>query len=63
MRARFAMNRACIVLPVSSMLKQAIEDYGIKARFHIVPNVVNSNIFYPLPEKAEDNCHKKIKVI
>ncbi len=45
--ARFAMNRAKILLPVSRNLKEAIESYGIKNRFQVIPNVINTEIFYP----------------
>jgi len=46
-RSRFAMNRAKILLPVSQDLKEAIELYGIKNRFQVIPNVINTEIFYP----------------
>ena len=50
-KARFVMNRAQIVLPVSNALKEAIETYGIKNKFQIVPNVVNTEIFRPLSSR------------
>ena len=46
-KARFAMNGAKILLPVSQDLKKAIESYGIKNRFQIVPNVINIEMFCP----------------
>jgi len=46
-RARFAMNRAKILLPVSQNLKEAIESYGIKNRFQVIPNVINTEMFHP----------------
>lgn len=49
LKARFAFQRANIVLPVSRALQQGIEAYGIKAHFTIVPNVVDTNIFHPGP--------------
>jgi glycosyltransferase involved in cell wall biosynthesis len=45
-KARFAFNRVDSVLPVSKSLQRAIGEYGIKARFQIVPNVVDVNLFY-----------------
>ena len=51
MEARFAMNRAEIVLPDSDNLRKSIESYGIKNRFKIVPNVVNNEIFHPPPSQ------------
>ena len=47
LKARFAMNRAKIILPVSKDLEGAIKYYGIRNRFRVVPNVVNTEIFYP----------------
>lgn len=47
LRARFAMNRAKILLPVSQNLKEAIESYGIKNRFQVIPNVINTEMFHP----------------
>jgi L-malate glycosyltransferase len=46
-KARFAFNRADMVLLVSKSLQRAIEGYGIEARFHVVQNVVDINLFYP----------------
>ena len=46
-KARFAMNRAQILLPVSQDLKESIKSYGIKNRFQVIPNVVNTEVFYP----------------
>ena len=57
--ARFAMNRAEIILPVSESLKKAIENYGIKNKFQVVPNVVNTGMFYPLPNGAKRNDETK----
>lgn len=37
-KARFAMNRAEMVLPVSDNLRKHIEYYGVKNRFLVVPN-------------------------
>jgi len=48
LKARFAMNEAKIVLPVSNALKEAIEDYGIKSVFRVIPNAVNTEVFYPM---------------
>ena len=45
--ARFAMQRARIVLPVSADLRRHIEAYGIKAKSRVVPNVVDTALFYP----------------
>ena len=47
-RARIAFRRAALVCPVSLHLQGAIESYGIRARFRVVPNTVNTEIFHPL---------------
>lgn len=47
MKARFAFRRASRVLPVSMFLQRAISAYGIESRFELVPNVVDTSLFYP----------------
>jgi len=49
LKAKFAMNRASIVLPVSDDLRKHIQSYGIHNRFQVVPNVVNTGFFHPNP--------------
>jgi glycosyltransferase involved in cell wall biosynthesis len=46
-RARIAFRRAALVCPVNRRLQQAIESYGIRARFRIVPNAVDTRVFHP----------------
>lgn len=46
-KARFAFSRAQLVLPVSLPLQRAIEGYGIRARFRVVPNPVDTALFHP----------------
>ncbi|MBN1874331.1 MAG: glycosyltransferase [Anaerolineae bacterium] len=45
--ARLAFQNADFVLPVSQALQDSIESYGIKAKFRIIPNVVDTSLFYP----------------
>jgi glycosyltransferase involved in cell wall biosynthesis len=45
LKLKFAMNRAKAVLPVSKSLQQAIQAYGIRNLFRIVPNTVNTRLF------------------
>ncbi|RMH07662.1 MAG: glycosyltransferase family 4 protein [Nitrospirae bacterium] len=45
--ARFAFRQAQLVMPVSHRLQQAMEEYGVKARFQVVPNVVDTSLFAP----------------
>ncbi len=48
-KARLALNQADIILPVSAHLEGAIRRYGIKNRFRVIPNVVDTAIFFPAP--------------
>jgi len=57
--ARFVFNRAKIILPVSKNLEKAIKSCGIRNRFEVIPNVVNTDIFYQEPK----NYKSKIKNI
>ena len=57
--ARFAMNRAEVILPVSKRLNKAIENYGIKNKFQVVPNVVNTKMFCPLSNGSEKKSGSK----
>ncbi|MCB0210503.1 MAG: glycosyltransferase, partial [Anaerolineae bacterium] len=58
--AQFAFGWAGLVLPVSEALRKAIEDNGIKGRFRVVPNVVDTDIFYPHQSIASDGKSKQI---
>jgi len=58
-RIRFAMNRANFILPVSKDLKNALQNYyNIKSKFIVVPNVVNTDMFYPLKSLGRQNNKK-----
>jgi L-malate glycosyltransferase len=48
-RAKFALEHAALVCPVNLRLQQAIESYGVRARFRIVPNTVDASVFRPGP--------------
>jgi glycosyltransferase involved in cell wall biosynthesis len=49
-RAKLAFRRAALVCPVNRRLQEAIESYGVQARFRIVPNAVDTGIFHPPDE-------------
>lgn len=57
--ARFAMNRASLILPVSENLIEHIQYYGIRNEFQVVPNVVNTNTFYPSSTATRGNDKRK----
>jgi L-malate glycosyltransferase len=58
LRARFAMNKAKVILPVSKDLESAIRNYGIKNKFEVIPNVVNTDLFYPLLARF-NSCNRE----
>ena len=62
--ARFAMNRASLILPVSENLIEHIQYYGIRNEFQVVPNVVNTNTFYPssTDTSSNDKCRRILTV-
>jgi glycosyltransferase involved in cell wall biosynthesis len=61
MTAKFAMNRARIIMPVSKDLGQAIQSYGIKSKIEVIPNVVDTELFQPIFNKSNINKNKKTK--
>lgn len=50
--ARAAFRRARVVMPVSQMLRSALESYGFSARYAVIPNVVDLTCFHPAPPSA-----------
>jgi glycosyltransferase involved in cell wall biosynthesis len=49
--ARFAFPRAARVLPVCATLQQAISACGIRASFEVVPNAVDTSLFFATKRK------------
>lgn len=63
-RLCFAMSRAKVILPVSDDLRRGIENYyGVKNKFCVVPNVVNTRVFYPLTCRTEKEKHHKKRML
>lgn len=58
--ARFAFESADMVMPVSRSLQKALEGYGPKARFQIVPNVVDIDLFKPGTSSRSQNVLKRL---
>ncbi len=58
--AKSVMNRVDMILPVSHSLKVTLCGYGIKGRFKIVPNVVDTSLFYPSEKNQNKNHDKRI---
>ncbi|HEY3374396.1 MAG TPA: glycosyltransferase [Candidatus Aquicultor sp.] len=61
-KAKFAFNHVDMILPVSSVLQQSIESYGVRGNFRIVPNVVDTDLFKPNPD-CEPNSTTSVKQI
>ena len=57
------MSRASLVLSVSEHLKRHIETYGIRGRFKVIPNMVNTDIFYPSPTRRKGRGKKNILLV
>lgn len=58
--ARYAFRNAARVMPVCLFLQRAIEAYGVRARFQIVPNAVDTGLFHPAaPAPAAASDRKK----
>lgn len=58
--ARFAFQRAKAVLPVSYALQEALESYHIKANYQVVPNVVDTSLFFPPAKDGRPNGDKRL---
>ena len=50
-KAWLAFRGANLVLPVSHALQRAIENYGIRARFQVIPNAADTMLFSPPPTR------------
>jgi glycosyltransferase involved in cell wall biosynthesis len=53
--AKFALEHAEVVMPVSEALRDGIRAAGIDARFHVVPNVFDPGVFHPPAVTAARN--------
>lgn len=62
-RARMAFRSADRVTPVSKSLQNAIEGYGIQARFQVVPNVVDTRLFRPSRASLPRSVLKRLLVV
>ncbi|MFW6104948.1 MAG: glycosyltransferase [Chloroflexota bacterium] len=63
-KARFAMNKAAVLISVSNALKEAIEYYGIRNDSQLVPNVADIKTFYPSNFQDERvNSIKEILIV
>jgi len=58
----FSLNRCDIILPVSKFLEESIKSYGVKNRFAIIPNAVDTSLFYP-SHKPYDEEKKRMLIV
>ena len=58
--AWLAFRQAKLVLPVSFALQKAIERYGIRAHFRVVPNAVDTALFFPPANRPHDHNSKRM---
>jgi len=60
-KARFAYRRVACALPVSRHLLDAIRSYSIEEPFEVVPNVVDTSLFYPHEvERTEREAKRRL---
>jgi glycosyltransferase involved in cell wall biosynthesis len=52
-RARIAFPRAALICPVNERLRRAIQSYGVRGRFRVVPNTVDTEVFHP-PDRFDE---------
>jgi glycosyltransferase involved in cell wall biosynthesis len=63
-KAKFAFERAAVVCPVSEDLRKHIERLGVRTRFQVIPNVVDTSLFSPLAAcKAKDKGKKRLLTV
>jgi len=63
LKAWLAFRGADVVLPVSQALQAAIARYGIRARFRVIPNVVDTAFFTPPDHPRPDATGKRILAV
>lgn len=61
-KAKIAFGWADRVMPVSNALRLSIQEYGIRARFQVVPNVVDTNLFHPDSSKRTNELKRILLV-
>lgn len=59
-KARFAYSRAARILPVSQFLQDAIRSYDVHRPFEVVPNVVDSSVFFPPAEGSRPDSVRRL---
>jgi glycosyltransferase involved in cell wall biosynthesis len=60
LKAWVAFRWANAVLPVSHALQEAIRRYRLHARFHVIPNVADTTLFFPSSDIGREAARKRI---
>ena len=60
MLAKLGYRAAARVMPVSNSLQNAIAAYGIHAKFEVVPNVIDTELFRPASPMDGSGARKRI---
>jgi glycosyltransferase involved in cell wall biosynthesis len=63
LNAKFSMNKANLILPVSEDLGKAIRSYGIKSKLEVIPNVVDTTLFCPTVDKFNRKSEGKKRIL
>ncbi|MGD8815287.1 MAG: glycosyltransferase [Anaerolineales bacterium] len=53
---RWALRRANMILPVSAWLQQSMQSVGVQGKYRVVPNTVDTELFFPLPDGHMDRA-------
>ena len=61
-KPKIAFESAACVCPISTSLQQAIADYGVKARFKIVPCTVDTEAFRPKTARPNDETKRLVYI-
>lgn len=61
-KIRYCANRLARILPVSEDLGRYIQAFGIHTRRQVVPNVVNTDCFYP-PRDGKQRDGNKVRIL
>jgi len=62
LKATFALNKANLIISVSENLIKHIKLYGIKNIFEVIPNTVDTKVFYP-PIEGEPRTTKRLLLV
>lgn len=54
---RWAANKAALILPVSEDLSRSMKHAGIRTDMQVVYNVVNTDLFLPMPRTKRERIH------